>query len=53
VPLWLWEKLQQFNPACVQAFAKALGGHWTEGDGWEYIRHAHIEENYFEPARFQ
>jgi hypothetical protein len=43
-PLWLWEKLQHFNPACVQRFAKGLDGHWTEGEGWEYIRHAHIEE---------
>ncbi len=43
-PLWLWQKLQHFNPQCVQQFAQGLDGHWTEGDGWEYIRHAHIEE---------
>ena len=43
-PLWLWEKLQHFNPRCVQGFARGLDGHWTEGEGWEYIRHAHIEE---------
>ena len=44
-PLWLWEKLQEFNPECVQRFAEGLDYHWTEGEGAEYIRHAHIEEN--------
>ena len=44
VPLWLWQKLQAFNPECVQRFAAGLHNHWTEGEGWEYIRHAHIEE---------
>ena len=43
-PLWLWEKLQEFNPECVQRFAEGLDYHWTEGKGAEYIRHAHIEE---------
>lgn len=43
-PLWLWNKIQQFNPDCVQRFAAGLDGHWTEGEGWEYIRHALIEE---------
>ena len=28
----------------MQRFAGGLDGHWTEGEGWEYIRHAHIEE---------
>jgi len=42
-PLWLWEKLQGFNPECVQRFAEGLDGHWTEGEPLEYIRHAHIE----------
>ena len=42
VPLWLWQKLRTFNPACVQSFADGLDYHWTEGDGLEYIRHANI-----------
>ena len=48
-PLWLWQKLQEFNPQCVQRFADGLHGHWTEGEGWEYIRHAHIEEARLHP----
>ena len=43
VPLWLWQKLRTFNPACVQNFADGLDYHWTEGDGLEYIRHANID----------
>ena len=43
VPLWLWQKLWTFNPACVQSFADGLDYHWTEGDGLEYIRHANID----------
>ena len=43
VPLWLWQKLNTFNPACVQSFADGLDYHWTEGDGLEYIRHANID----------
>lgn len=43
VPLWLWQKLNTFNPACVQSFADGLAYHWTEGDGLEYIRHANID----------
>ena len=43
VPLWLWQKLHTFNPACVQSFADGLDYHWTEGDGLEYIRHANID----------
>ena len=43
VPLWLWQKLRTFNPACVQSFADGLDYHWTEGDGLEYIRHANID----------
>ena len=41
-PLWLLEKLHAFNPACVQDFAVGLDNHWTDGEGWEYIRHAYI-----------
>ena len=44
-PLWLWEKLQKFNPRCVERFAEGLNGHWTEGKPLEYCRHAYIEEN--------
>lgn len=44
-PVWLWEKLQERDPGCVQAFADGLDYHWTEGDGMEYIRHAHIEKS--------
>ena len=43
VPLWLWEKLNTFNPTCVQRFADGLAYHWTAGDGLEYIRHANID----------
>ena len=43
VPLWLWQKLNTFNPACVQSFADGLDYHWTEGAGLEYIRHANID----------
>ena len=43
VPLWLWQKLNMFNPACIQSFADGLDYHWTEGDGLEYIRHANID----------
>ncbi|HHZ92100.1 TPA: hypothetical protein EYN98_18225 [Candidatus Poribacteria bacterium] len=43
VPLWLWEKLNSFNPGCVQNFADGLDYHWTEGPGYEYIRHANID----------
>lgn len=43
-PIWLWDKLAEYNPECVIRFAEGLDYHWTEGDGWEYIRHAPIEE---------
>ena len=43
VPLWIWQKLNTFNRACVQSFADGLDYHWTEGDGLEYIRHANID----------
>ena len=45
-PLWLWEKLSQFNPECVARFAEGINGHWTEGEPLEYIRHAYIEEKH-------
>ncbi len=43
-PLWLWEKLWQFNPRCVERFAEGLDFHWQEGRHKEYIRHANIEQ---------
>ena len=42
-PLWLWEKLWQFNPRGVERFAEGLDFHWQEGRRVEYIRHANIE----------
>ena len=42
VPFWLWEKLNSFNPDCIQNFADGLDYHWTQGSGYEYIRHANI-----------
>ena len=44
VPVWLWEKLYEFNPTCIKRFSEGLDYHWTAGEGWEYIRHAPIEE---------
>ena len=44
-PLWLWEKLQEFSPRCVECFAEGLNGHWTEGEPLEYCRHAYIMES--------
>ena len=43
VPLWLWEKLNTFNPTCAQSFSDGLDYHWTKGDELEYIRHANID----------
>ncbi len=43
-PLWLWEKLWQFNPRCVERFAEGLDYHWLAGGHEEYIRHARIDE---------
>jgi hypothetical protein len=43
-PLWLWEKLWQFNPRSVECFAEGLDYHWQEGKREEYIRHANIEQ---------
>ena len=41
-PLWLLQRLHAFEPGCVQRLAVGLDNHWTEGEGWEYIRHAYI-----------
>lgn len=43
-PLWLWEKLWQFNPRSVERFAEGLDYHWQQGRHEEYIRHANIEQ---------
>ena len=48
-PVWLWEKLQAFNPRCVERFAEGLDYHWTEGKREEYIRHANIDERTYPP----
>jgi len=42
-PFWLWEKLYEFNPRCVERFAEGLDYHWREGEPVEYCRHANIE----------
>ena len=42
-PLWLWEKLHELNPRCVERFGEGLDYHWQEGEPLEYIRHANIE----------
>ncbi len=47
-PRWLWEALQQLNPACVQRFADGLNNHWIPPrpdhgiPQREYIRHGFI-----------
>ena len=46
-PLWLWEKLWQFNPECVKRFAAGLDNHWERDrpDGRvTFNRHAYINE---------
>ncbi|MBD04099.1 MAG: hypothetical protein CME24_07115 [Gemmatimonadetes bacterium] len=48
-PFWLWEKILQCNPACVQSFADGLHYHWTDGEPREYIRHATIEQRRAHP----
>ena len=48
-PLWLWEKLWQFNPRCVERFAEGLDNHWTNGEPPEYIRHAFVEKKQHHP----
>ena len=43
-PLWLWEKLYEYNPRCVERFAEGLDYHWKDGEPLEYTRHAPINE---------
>jgi len=42
-PFWLWEKLWEYNPSCVERFAEGLDYHFKEGEPAEYTRHANIE----------
>ncbi len=42
-PVWLWDKLQTFNPLCVQRFAEGLEFHWVEDGRHEYNRHATLQ----------
>ncbi|MFQ6041554.1 MAG: hypothetical protein ACE5PV_11915 [Candidatus Poribacteria bacterium] len=41
-PVWLWEKLYEYNPKCVERFAEGLDYHWKKGEPLEYSRHASI-----------
>ena len=41
-PVWLWDKLSEYNPGCVARFAEGLDYHWKEGEPREYSRHASI-----------
>jgi len=41
-PVWLWEKLYEYNPKCVERFAEGLDYHWKAGEPLEYSRHANI-----------
>lgn len=46
-PVWMWERLGQHNPRCLERFAEGLDNHWTVGEGsdtLEYIRHGFIEQ---------
>ena len=47
-PLWLWAKLHEFNPRCVERFGEGLDYHWSVGepDEREYLRHAPITDCY-------
>jgi hypothetical protein len=52
-PLWLWDKLASYNPACLERFAEGLDNHWTSnnepGDSPEYIRHGFIDKGQHHP----
>ncbi|HOJ09692.1 MAG TPA: hypothetical protein PK733_03760 [Clostridiales bacterium] len=50
-PLWLWEKLYEFNPNVVIRFAKGLDMHWKSKHPYEYNRHAYI--NIKEPFKMK
>ena len=40
---WLWEKLWDYNPKCVERFAEGLDCHFKDNKPDEYTRHANIE----------
>lgn len=42
-PLWLWRKLDDLNPECVQRFAHGLDYHFKIGEPDEYSRHTCLE----------
>jgi len=42
-PVWLWDKLYQFNPKCVERFSEGLDYHWKDMPHPEYSRHGDIE----------
>ncbi|MDO8588771.1 MAG: hypothetical protein Q7T82_17210 [Armatimonadota bacterium] len=42
-PVWLWEKLFEFYPKCVERFAEGLDYHWKRMFHPEYSRHGEIE----------
>ena len=44
VPVWIWEKLAEYNPQCIQRFADGIEYHWVDCEPREYIRHAPIEK---------
>lgn len=41
-PGWLWDRLCDSNPGCLQRFADGLDYHWLGADRREYNRHASI-----------
>lgn len=41
-PIWLWSKLYEYNPNCVERFSEGLDYHWKDGKPLEYSRHAPI-----------
>lgn len=48
-PLWLWEKLHEYNAPCVQRFADGLEYHWKQSSPREYYRHAEINSRQYAP----
>ena len=50
VPLWLWQKLSDASPWCIERFGEGLDNHWVDIEPLEYIRHARIDEVERHPA---
>lgn len=44
VPVWIWDKIYEFNPSCISSFAEGLDYHLSKYEPMEYCRHASIEE---------